>query len=184
LSTLVEKLHLHKKAREAFTIIEILIVVTVLAILSLIGVLSYRVVYTNAQATGVETGLKKLDESMKLWASTEHKGTWPVDPVGGGGTSITTMIQNDPGFKRYVDNVPAVQGVQTQDWFYDNEGDTKTDCAAPYAGVNIVIRYVDNAAVAKKVDEALDDGDINCGRVRYVDRRIFWTLSNTQKVTE
>lgn len=184
LNLVINKTSASIKTSKAFTIVELTIVIVVIAILTAITIVGYNAVYTNAQITGVVSGLTKLNDSMRLWVSMEHNGNWPKDPVGGGGTSIQTLIDTDAGFKKFVDNVPEVRGVQTEDWFYDNEGDTKTNCTNPYNGVNIVIRFVDNAKVAQGVDDAIDDGNLNCGRVRYVDKRIFFTLGNKQKLDQ
>ena len=164
----------------AFTVVELLIVVVVIAILATISVVAYRAVITNAQVTGVVAGFKGLEERMDLWVLREHNNKWPVDPIGGGGTSIANLIKNDPVFAEYVENVPSVQNVQTEDWFYDNDGDSKANCTNPYGGTNIVIRYVAHAVIGQQVDNAMDDGNINCGRIRYVDQRIFYSLSFTQ----
>lgn len=173
-----------RKNNDAFTVVELLIVIVVIAILAVITVISYDRVYTNTQATGVVAGLKSLDERMRLWASREEHGTWPDDPVAGGGTPIEDMINDNEAFARYVEDIPEVQGVATQEWFYDNESDTKTACGNHYGGVNIVIRFVRNADVARQVDEEMDDGNFTCGRIRYVDERIFYSLNYTPDVRD
>lgn len=121
---------------------------------------------------------------MDLWVMREHNNRWPGDPIGGGGTSIVNLIKNDATFGKYVENAPSVQGVQSEDWFYDNDGDSKTNCTNAYGGTNIVIRFVANAAVGQGVDDAMDDGNINCGRIRYVDQRIFYSLSFTRAAND
>jgi len=180
----VKKGRARRKEGVAFTVVELVIVVVVIAILATISIVAYRSVVTNAQITGVVAGFKGLEERMDLWAMREHSNSWPVDPIGGGGTSIINMIKNDPTFGKYVESAPSVQGVQTEDWFYDNDGDSKTNCSNAYGGTNIVIRFVTNAAVGQGVDDAMDDGNINCGRIRYVDQRIFYSLSYTQDASD
>ncbi len=48
----------------AFTVVELLIVVVVIAILATISVVAYRGVITNAQVTGIVAGFKGLQERM------------------------------------------------------------------------------------------------------------------------
>lgn len=167
---------------KAFTLVELMIAIAVIGILASITIVSYNGVKTRAQIVGVSDGLVKVGQSMKLWAIENKFSTWPIDPITSGGTPLATMIQDDPTLQHNLQEVPKVSGVHTEDWFYDNEGDEKTDCTSTYSGVNIVIRFVTNTAIAQGVDDAIDDGNLSCGVVRYTDQRIFYTLSNTQAI--
>lgn len=169
--------------KKGFTVVELLIVISVIAILAIIATVAYNGVRTRAQAAAVVGGLTMLDDAIELWAIKDGFITWPIDPVTGGGTPFANMKTTYPTLGNYISEAPTVKGVQTEDWFYDNEGDIKSSCSAPYNGVNIVIRYVTDTAVANIVDKQLDDGNINCGRVRYVDQRIFYSISYDQTVT-
>jgi prepilin-type N-terminal cleavage/methylation domain-containing protein len=173
---------MHKRAW-GFTLIELVIVIAVIGVLTAVTVVAYNGVKTRAQIVSVSDGLTKVGQSMRAWAIDNKFSSWPTEPITVVGTSLVSMIQSDPTLQKNLQNVPSVVGVQTEDWFYDNEGDEKTDCTSSYNGVNIVIRFVTNAAVAQGVDNAIDDGNLSCGTVRYVDQRIFYTLSNTQAIT-
>jgi prepilin-type N-terminal cleavage/methylation domain-containing protein len=168
---------------KAFTLVELLIVIVVIGILAGITIVAYNGFRTRAQIASVSDGLTKVGKSMKLWVLKNDFAAWPEDPVVGGGTPLLTMIQNDPTLRNYLQTPPTVTGVQSEDWFYDNEGDEKpTDCQDTYSGVNIVIRFVTDVKIAQGVDNTLDDGNLSCGKVRYVDQRIFYTLSNVQAI--
>lgn len=167
-----------------FTIVELLTVIVVIAILASFTVVAYNGIRTRAQAASVSDGLKKVEKSFILWSIENGYSTWPYDPVTGGGTSLIDMISADPSLRNYLQNPPVVTGVHSEEWFYDNEGDEKTNCSDPYAGVNIVLRYVDSVELAQQVDQTIDDGNLSCGKVRYVDRRLFYTISNTQPINQ
>lgn len=170
------------QTQQGFTIVELLIVVVVIAILAAITIVSYRGITTAAQVSAVTSGLKQVDKSMRLWMTDSGATQWPTDPVAGGGVPLSTMINDNPGLQQYLQTVPSVQGVQTSEWFYDNEGDVRTNCTNPLSGVNIVVRYVNNQDLAQKVDNSLDDGVLTCGKVRYVNGVLLYSLSYDQTV--
>jgi len=157
-----------------FTLVELLIVIVVIAILAAVTIVAYNGVTKKAKVSALTAGLQQVDQSLRMWAIDNGYSTWPTDPVHDGGTSLNTMIQNDPSLKRYLNAVPAVAGVQTEDWQYDNEGDTRSNCSDPHNGVNIIVRYMDDSSIAQGVDNALDDGDLNCGRIEFSDHNILF----------
>ena len=164
-------------SNSGFTIVELLIVVVVIAILAAITIVSYNGITSNARASAVSTGLRQIESSMRLWTLDDSITQWPYDPVTNGGIPLSDLIETYPSLKKYLQKVPSVQGVQTVDWFYDNDRDTKPACGNIYDGVNIVIKYVNDQSLAQKVDDTLDDGNLNCGKVRYGDGIIFFSLS-------
>jgi prepilin-type N-terminal cleavage/methylation domain-containing protein len=171
-----------KHKRLGFTVVELSIVIVVIAILATITIVSYNGVQRRAQIASVMDGLNKVERSFQLWALNENMRTWPLDPIAGGGVPLQDMIDTMT-LKGYMTTPPKVTGVQTQDWFYDNEGDEKTTtCGQNYSGVNIVIRFVTDTTLIGEIDKQMDDGDLNCGRIRSQDQRIFLVLSRTQKV--
>lgn len=175
---------MHRSSRHGFTIVELLIVIVIVAILAAIVIVAYSGIQARAQAASISSGLRQIDKSMHLWAIDSSFSTWPEEPVAGGGTALSQLITDNPSLQQYLQQVPQVQGIHTDEWFYDNDGAPKTECASPYDGVNIVIRFVENTSVAQMVDDTIDDGDIGCGKVRYVDQRIFYAISYTQAVTQ
>lgn len=171
-----------KRKHFGFTITEISIVIVVIAVLATITAVAYNGVKRRSQVASVMDGLTKVEKAYQLWALNENMRAWPPDPIAGGGVPIQDMI-NTTTLKGYIQTPPSVIGVQTQDWFYDNEGDEKTTvCGQNYMGVNIVIRYVTDNTLISDLDKQMDDGDLNCGKIRSQDQRIFLVLSPTQKV--
>ncbi|MGH7218450.1 MAG: type IV pilin protein [Candidatus Microsaccharimonas sp.] len=169
-----------EKFRIGFTIVELLIVIVVIAILASITIVSYNGIKSSSQSSAVSSGLRQVEKSMRLWLIEDSLTEWPADPIAGGGIPLSQMINDTPNLQKYLQSVPSVQGVQTSEWFYDNEGDTKYECSNTYNGVNIVIRYVISQEIAQKVDDSIDDSDLSCGKVRYADQRIFYSLSYRQ----
>lgn len=170
------------KNKGGYTIVELLIVIVIIGILVAIIIVAYNGIRTRAQVASLTDGLTKVEKAVRLWAIEEDFTSWPIDPVAGGGTSFTDMYSIYPSLNNYLQAPPSVIGVHSEDWFYDNDGDAKTDCTAPYDGVNVVIRFVTDTGVATMLDQQHDDSNINCGKIRYVDQRIFYTISNTQSI--
>lgn len=165
---------------KGFTLVELVVVIAVIGILAAITIVAYNQIVVRAQAAAISDGLFKVEKTMRVWGTFSNFTTWPVHVVDGG-VPLTQMANDNPGLKSLLTDIPEVEGVHTEDWFYDNEGDFKTDCDLHYDGVNIVIRFISDANIARQVDETLDDGDFNCGKVRYIDERIFYALSYEQK---
>jgi prepilin-type N-terminal cleavage/methylation domain-containing protein len=165
-----------------FTIVELLIVIVVIGILAALVLTSFSQVKKRAQVVAIADGLEKVNKSMKSWAISEGYSTWPIQPIASGGTPLVQLIVDQPGLHDYLQDVPQVDGLGLQDWFYDNDGDVKPECGSSYNGVNIVIRFLPDASVGQEVDSILDDGNVNCGKVRYADQRIFYSLSYGQLV--
>ncbi|MBM3210312.1 type II secretion system protein [Candidatus Saccharibacteria bacterium] len=167
--------------RHGFTIVEVLITIIVIGILAAIVLIGYNGMKSRSQAAAISDGLVKVERSMNAWGLNNELARWPLDPISGGGKPLQEMIDEDPSLRENLSSIPKVSGVHTDDWFYDNEGDIKTECDMHYDGVNIVVRFVRDQSVAQAVDDTLDDGDLLCGKVRYVDERIFYALSYTQQ---
>lgn len=172
---------MHKRFSHGFTIVELLVVIVVLAILAAITYFAYSTYVDRTRATSVMANLENLDKSFRQWAVEERMYTWQKQNIPADGLAIDTMRTQFPVLGRYINESPKVDGVQSEDWFYDNDGDVKTICGLNYNGVNIVIRFVKNQKVAQMVDDTMDDGDLNCGKVRFQDERIFYSLSYTQE---
>ena len=170
------------KRSQGFTIVELAVVITIIGILAAITIVSYNGVKTRAQASAISDGLRKVDKSLQIWGVRENFKTWPEDPVVGGGTPLNDLIAANPRLQNVLQSAPKVTGIHSEAWFYDNDGDEKGDCTGdPYDGVNVVIRYITDTKVAQIVDDTIDDGNLLCGQVKYVDERIFYAVSNVQK---
>lgn len=169
---------------KGFTIVELAIVVAIIAILVTITIVAYSEIKRRAQVSALATGLSQVDKSFRMWALKEALVTWPTDKVfdTGGGIPLSEFIQNTPTIQPYLSEVPKVNGIHTEEWFYDNDNDSRANCTNTYNGTNIVIRYVKDARVGQLLDEQMDDGNLTCGRVRYADERIFYSLSFSTKV--
>jgi prepilin-type N-terminal cleavage/methylation domain-containing protein len=173
-----------------FTIVELLIVVVVIAILAAITIISYNGISNSARVSAAAQGLRQVDKSMRLWVIDQGMTTWPYDasyPDASGGTFLSDMIADTPALAKYIQSVPAVAGIGSDEWFYDNDGDTKPappTCYSAYNGVNIVIRYINDDDFVTNIDKTLDDGDTNCGKVRYANGILFYTLDYSSTITQ
>jgi len=129
---------IRNRSTKGFTIVELLIVIVVVAILAAIVIVAYNGVQTRAKASAITSGLKSAEKAFRLYTT----------------------------FKSYMQRVPDVANTPSLYWFYDYDSDTRPKCGSRYSGTNIIILYM-SQDIATQIDKDIDDGDANCGRVRY-----------------
>lgn len=159
-----------------FTIVELLIVIVVIGILAALTIAAYNGIQRRAQVVAVVDGLSKVEKSMRLWMIDTDMTVWPLEPSTTGGTSFSDLIVENSSLNGYLQHTPAVAGVGTQEWFYDNDGPMKRPdnepCDDMYRGVNIAIRYINDMRVVEGVNRAIDGGankfnPYGCGKIRW-----------------
>lgn len=176
-----------KKTTSGFTIVELIVVIVVIGILAAIILVAYGDFQARSKAAAIESGIKDIEKSLRVYASEQQWGTWPLDNAidpGKSNPSIQTLINDLPDFKKYLQTAPSVSGLAAADWTYDYDNDIKPDCGSRYNGTNIVITGVDQK-VADYIDRDIDDGDDKCGRVRFdvSALKLFYSLSYTNDLS-
>ncbi len=166
---------------KGFTIVELLIVVVVIGILAAIVTVAYTGITERANAAAVADGFKKFEKAMRLYVTSNGLASWPGDSTltGGGNPNIPSLITNVSGFSNYMQSAPSVAGISGSSWRYDNDGDTYNGCSVSDAGVNIFISPPPATALAQKIDDAIDDGNLSCGRLRLTSTLIFNLNNNS-----
>lgn len=178
-----------RKSTSGFTVVELLIVIIVIAILAAITIVAYYGFQDRSRAAVVADGLKTVEKSLRVYASEKQWASWPrdnaIDPsVPAGNPTIKNLVTDLPGFSTYLQTAPSTPDLPTSAWTYDYDGDTKSSCGTLYNGTNIVVTGV-TQSVASNVDSQIDDGDNNCGRVRYDSSalKLFYSLSYTNDLS-
>ena len=115
-----------------FSLVELLVVIVIIAILAAISIVFYANVREQAQATAVIAGLRQVDDAFTLWTIKDGLKEWPPDNNLGGGVPLSDLINQYPSLKMYLSTVPSVPGLHTEEWFYDNDVDSRTNCPNPY----------------------------------------------------
>lgn len=176
-----------RKSTSGFTIVELIVVIAVIAVLATITVVAYNGFQARAKAGAIEQGLKDIEKSLRVYAADQKWSTWPTDATidpGKSNPSIQTLITDLPAFAQYLKTAPSTSDLPTSAWTYDYDSDVKPSCGSKYNGTNIVITGV-TQDVANYVDSGMDDGDNNCGRIRYDASalKLFYSLSYTNDLT-
>lgn len=156
-----------------FTLVELVIVIAVIAILAAISVVSYGSIKDRAVAATIYSGIKKVDDGLRLKAGYEHSATWPrdADIAGVNNPNFLTLINEGNAIKDYINELPTTGGITS--WVYDNDNDNTTAtamCSTTYQttwnAVVIVVSPV-TTNVLKQLDQQIDNGDgLYCGRLR------------------
>jgi len=178
-----------KRTTSGFTVVELLIVITVIAILAGITIVAYKGFQDRAKAAVISDDLKNIEKGLRAYASEKQWPSWPldnaIDPnVPGGSPTIQNLVTDLPGLSTYITAAPFTSYLPTSAWTYDYSGDIKSSCGTLYSGTNLVITGV-TQAVASNVDAQIDDGDNNCGRIRYDSSalKLFYSLSYTNDLS-
>lgn len=163
-----------------FTIVELLIVIVVIAILAAITIVAFNGVQQRAKATALSDGVEKVEKAFRLWAVNDGLSTWPVY---GNNPTIASLISTTI-MKNYLQNTPLISGQTDANWYYDNDGDSRTTaCGYGTQGANVFISGVDQA-LAQQVDDNIDDGALNCGKIRYTGSNLWLTIDEDQTVDQ
>ena len=152
--------------RQGFTIVELLIVIVVIAILAAISIVAYNGIQERAKASAVADGIKKIDKAFQLYDLTADTSEWWVY---GYNPTLQDVLDDHPGLKNYIQEPPSSNFLPDTYWDYDNDGDVRvmSDCNNRTPGVNLRLNDLMDSNVAQRVDDAIDDGNLSCGRVMY-----------------
>jgi prepilin-type N-terminal cleavage/methylation domain-containing protein len=156
----------------AFTIVELLIVIVVIAILAAISIVAYTGIQERAKVSSVVSDLRAAEKAFQLYKVATGGAELPLenDPtlLAGGGATIQSIITRNAEFRNFLQTPLTTDGFQaTTIWQYDNDGDTYGGCAHSSSGANLYLPItVNNHDFAQKVDDAIDDGNLACGKFR------------------
>ncbi|MGV9002186.1 MAG: type II secretion system protein [Candidatus Saccharimonadaceae bacterium] len=161
--------------KKGFTIVELLIVIVVIAILAAITIVSYTGVQNRARAVAITSGIRNIEDSLRILAVNENRSTWWPDTTftGVNNPTIDDLIGTSD-LKLSLHTSPTVPGLSFV-WTYDNDGDVRdpAECLASadlggnsWTGVVLAVGNIPDAIILS-VDKTLDDGNPLCGKVRY-----------------
>jgi prepilin-type N-terminal cleavage/methylation domain-containing protein len=173
--------------RRGFTIVELLIVVVIIAILAAITVVAYNGVRIRAQAATIGDEFKTIERALLLYKHSLGLSSWPTDSdatywTGTGNPSIASIIAAQPAFRDFLQSVPAAPVGTINVYAFDNDLDTYNGCSNASSGVNIYINGTTTAdtALMQAVDDAIDDGNLACGRVRFTGTSFHYNVALNQ----
>ena len=160
-------------SRSGFTIVELLIVIVVIAILAAISLVTYSGIQTRAQASAIASELKATEKALNAFRATSGVTGWWIDTDAAlsgstaGNPRIDTIIAAQPELQSFLKTQPSKSGLNTSNnWFYDNDGDTYNGCSASTAGASLMIFNPQNTTLVQAIDTAVDDGNLACGKIR------------------
>ena len=162
---------------KGFTIVELLIVIVVIAILATISIVAYNGIQQRARASALADGITKVEKAFRLMATQTSISNWPVY---GNNPTIASMISTTE-LKNYIQKAPLLSGQVDADWYYDNDGDSRTGCTLNTQGANVFVEGIDQV-IAQQVDTSIDDGVLNCGKIRQSGTTFWLTIDENQTV--
>lgn len=173
------------KTISGFTIVELIIVIGVIGVLTALITVGYIGMQDKSTASAISSGLRGIDKALRATASEQQWKTWPLDTaidpsMPAGNPTIQQLITDIPAFASYLRTAPTATNFPASSWTYDTNGTTKTACATPYGGTNVVVSGV-SQTIADNVDKQLDDTNGSCGHIRYdsTNKKLIFALSYT-----
>ena len=178
---------------QAFTIVELLVVIVVIGILATISAVSYRAVQERARANDLSAGIATIKSGFERMAANQNLETWPLNSeLGVAPINLNQLLQANTSspppteitlaLQHYISGgVPKVSGLDGSIWTYNNANNIRltTTCDANQTGVVLAISGVP-AGIAKALDSSVDDGNLNCGVVRSNGSVLLYQLGFTQ----
>ena len=106
--------------KKGFTLIEILVTISIIGLLTMIGVTNFRVANQKARDGRRQGDLEQIKAALELYRTDEAE--YP------GGINAGDPIQSPTG-TIYMNKVPT-DPLSTQEYYFTSDGDTYTLCAA------------------------------------------------------
>lgn len=167
-----------------FTIVELLIVIVIVAILAAISIVAYTGIQARARASAIASDIKATEKAFQAYKISSGASTWWVDtdPVLSGSSSgnpgISAIMTAQPEFRNYLSTAPSITGLSaSSQWFYDYDNDTYNGCSASTGGVNLGVYNPTAMNVVQALDNAMDDGNLSCGKLRMASDFLLYSLN-------
>lgn len=151
---------LHRKARRAFTLVEILIVVVILGILAAIVVPQFTGATDNARMGAFISSIKTYGDACEYFAVKE--GSYPPDGSSG---------QIPAGFEDYVDQSEYESPTPIGGFW-----DTEFNDSGVTSAVGVHFNGVPIPGYMLQIDERFDDADLTTGMFRQLAADRFYYI--------
>ena len=164
-----------KQSNGAFTIVELLIVIVVIAILAAISVVAYNGIQTRAKASAITETLRESKQALLRHAITGSSSIW-WDELDFNSCGGRTLRDGDNGSHNGlkgmkegcgIDELPALDQTTSLGYGYDNDGDSVTGWVCAEWCEYLVTGTDMNSTVYEAVDNVVDGAVSNCGNITY-----------------
>ena len=158
--------------RSGFTLVELMIVISIIGVMSALGYISFANIRRNSNATKMASDFQQINLAWRVWKNSQD-AVYPRDNIYGTHPDLTCVT--DPGTSQTPANL-FLEREYNDPWnisySYDNDGDTFTGPNRE-AGVNILAswcagngqKYIDAAVI---IDRSVDNGNgATLGKVRW-----------------
>ena len=170
------------RTNRGFTIVELLIVIVVIAILAAISIVAYNGIQERARASSVASSLTQIEKGLRMMAIDQGRSTWwhENDISSSTGNKPLRQVMEQTTLDNYVQDYADDVGTG---WYYDNDGDASGACGTSHMGAQIQIRGIARDDLIQAVDDAIDDGDMGCGKVRILSSgTLLYRISYDQSI--
>lgn len=141
--------------RFGFTLVEIMIVVSIIGLLAAIATPAFIRARQKSQATAIANDFRVFGDAFKMY--TLEYGAMPGEMEG------PAMMADDTGINEYLDKEKFTNAPSLRNGGYDWDGPPPH----AYCGISIRPSQV-SADLIQVIDEIGDDGNVNSGTMRWM----------------
>ena len=162
MSHLKKTMRTHSKAKRGFTLIEMIITVSIIGLLAAMAIPTFVKVTKKSRVTAFTRDIKTITNASETFIM--EAGIWPPDTTPG------IFPEELAGYfaKRFFESDTSMGG----NWDYEEFSSGIT------SGIGVVNPSLDESEFAK-TDALIDDGNLSTGRFRKItDNSYFWVIAD------
>lgn len=181
----------NKNKQPGFTIVELMVVIVVIGVLAGIAYNSFSGSKRRAEVASAHDGTSKMIQGFQSALVAEERATWWHEAhwanagypnVSSENPPIKKLIENTD-IDSFISSVPNTTNFPGSAWRYDADNTTAyVGCPSvpkDENGVNLIIPGHMDITYIQELDKQMDDGNLDCGKGRLIDKKYFWLLSSS-----
>ncbi len=184
---------MYRKTRKGFTLVELMVTISVIAILSTIVLTTLSSAKNKAKTAKLIMQFQQIEKAFIFTYLDENRSTWWRESELGLGPNPTLkkIIQKDTGplsgFSNYFPHEKLIDELTDSQYRYDHDEDDHADCEGGSSnwakGVNIAVTGL-SLKQKKQIDRYIDkEENFKCGKITYGNYEggsLYWRITDVE----